>query len=173
MKPNPFASLNHFTVPLATIRLLEIQGATALVRCRLSATAAPGHSARPSDRVAGQPPYATKATRYVPGGIGGGLAHPQQPKTLRISARRVRKASGIYGFVKSLGGNRFRGRTARSAALAVAEATLGHRSGLRERPRGDRRSCGDGVAWRSRPRQAPIARGASRPPARARRSPSP
>jgi hypothetical protein len=30
MNPNPFASLNHFTVPVATEELL-VQGATALV----------------------------------------------------------------------------------------------------------------------------------------------
>src|SRR5439155_20610859 len=80
MKPNPFASLNHFTVPLATIPLLEKQGATALCtlppeRDGCARTLCPALGS-PSERV----PYRTKATRYVPGGIGGRLAHHGNPR---------------------------------------------------------------------------------------------
>src|SRR5262245_36988127 len=75
MKPNPFASLNHFTVPLATIRLLENQGATAPrstppERDGYARTLCPAPGSRAA-YLASQ----KKTTRNVPGGISAANSH--------------------------------------------------------------------------------------------------
>jgi hypothetical protein len=93
------------------MRLLEKQGTTAPCRCRLNAAAAPGQSARsPGSPVYAARPYA-KATRNVPGGIGGVLAHPRQPKTAKNIGDPCRKIKGdLSAFVNPLARNPFTSR---------------------------------------------------------------
>src|SRR5262245_59490697 len=93
MKPKPFASLNHFTVPAAT-SLLLVPGGEPPIKRRLNETATPGPSDRmPSGSVRAPPnrkrqggPWRSDRAQRV----------HEPPKTPELSARGAAGASQMF-----------------------------------------------------------------------------
>src|SRR5882762_5740522 len=116
MKPNPFASLNHFTVPRATCNSLQT-GQVALDSCRLNAAAPPGRGDRSLDR--GVRPETTTA-RDVPGGNDRNRPNHHRPKT-RGSIGRT-GPEGKREFTPKIGPRRAPRRGPPSGVKYAAEA---------------------------------------------------
>src|SRR5207249_11195576 len=76
MKPKPFASLNHFTVPFATCKLLLLAGASPLHHDLISG-ARPGHLGRASGRRIAQ--IQQKAAGIIPCGAMSNMEGQDQP----------------------------------------------------------------------------------------------